>query len=223
MTAGDTLAAIRRGEATLGAALDALVREIDGQLTGAERTALAGMLDAWPRAPDGTAERPEALREGLSALLTQAQAARGVDAFEALKPAAKAGAFGLFSGTVVTMVLDVALFGRAWAGPPALAWALTGTPTLLFAALGYRQARRPTRLTRALLHGLLALPAGGFAAAMLWMVAMIALEELLPEATSYEAVPLLLGSLLGVTLAAGIATAAWAMRRAWRRWDEVRS
>ncbi|WP_203074169.1 hypothetical protein [Falsiroseomonas ponticola] len=222
MPGSDILEAIRRGEARLGQGLDALVRQVDEQLMAAERQGLAQMLRAWPGAAEGRPEKPEALAEGLAALLEQAGAARRADMFDSLKPAAKAGAFGLACGIVAAFVLDIVVYGTAWAGPEALHWILAGTPALLLAGFGYRQARRPTRRSRALFKGLIALPVGGLGSVILLLAAAVAVDDAKGGSALDRVDPAWLVLALVVTaMLGGAIAAAWAMRRAWRRWDEA--
>ncbi|NGM21889.1 hypothetical protein G3576_17830 [Roseomonas stagni] len=222
MAADGILDAIRRGEARLGPALDPLVRQVEEQLRPAERHGLARMLETWPGARAGRPQRPEALEEGLAVLLAQAQGARRSDVFDSLKPAAKAGSFGLLCGIVAAMAVDVVAYGSAWSGPQVLHWVLSGTPALLLGAFGYRQARQPTRRSRTLFHGLVALPIGGFGSTILLLAILVGLDDGQGRSAldSVDPAWLVLG-LVVVTLLGGVATAAWAMRRAWRRWDEA--
>ncbi len=199
-----------------------MVAALEGQLPAAERAGLARMLAAWPRTASGGPERPEPLQEGLAALLDQARAQRRADIGTAIKHASWSGAFGAFCSLLVHAGAEIALAGRTWTWPEVFAWLGIGVPGLVFAAFGFWQARAPTRLTRTLFRGFVALPAGGLGAALLLLLVIVAIDDALPEGTMERVGEawLVAGLVLG-SLAGGVTAAAWAMRRAWRRWDET--
>lgn len=207
----------------LDAATTALRHAIEARATAAERHALDSLLRGWPRLPDRSPDRPDSLRQGLQALLDQIIATRRAGIDTALRDGLLAAVLGGSAGFATHLVLEVAWFGRAWMGPPPLFWLAVALPALALGAFGYRQARSPTRRSRAWFRALMALPVGGLATAPVAVFALAMGGDAMGMGEDDSDAVLALAVLLVVlvSLAGGLGAALWAARRARRRWDDA--
>lgn len=216
---------LRKGRpSTFGAEADTLLRAIDALAPAAERAATAAMLRAWPRRPDGTPERPEALRDGLAALAADLAAARRADWFDSMKEGAVLGALAVPAGALAYLLVAVSVPAEQarelWRWLPLA----IGLPALAGALFGLIQARHPTRRRRAVHEGLKALILGGMVAGIGGLFLLVtAIDAGGGVATALEARPAVTAAILLSIAALGGGAAAW-WRAGWsrRRWDASR-
>ncbi len=207
-----------------GPTLDALVRDVEARVPIAVRAAHRDMLETWPIDPDGTVQQAEALFDRLAALR-----AAPVLVPSHISPGSRAkAALGLVLGAVVGVpagalgyfIAHAALLPYALRDSEALMWIIIAAVIGLCAMVGARQGLRPTRMGHALAHAMIAfLPgavvfalAAAFAADALGRVLRVSqMEGAFAMGIVFTIMPI--GGFLG-----GVGCAAWAARRAWRRW-----
>ena len=201
-----------------GPTTDALVREVAGRISPAERPAFAELIETWPLGEDEDAlyHRLVTLRAAPASL---PPGVKPGSTLAALTGGALGAALALPIGFVTYLATSLVLPVAAQSSNGVM-WGIIGAVTLAGCAIGATNGAIPSRGALALNRGLMGLLLGMLLGAILgllvvgslgWLLDVSQMEGAFAMGLVFEVMPL--SGLIG-----GAALAFWMGRKAWRGW-----